>query len=85
MDFANIILIQTIISVSVWVILIKSLTILNSILTVLARKDENIYILYQRSLKCYYGNISSVPDLRVLRMKRREKLEFIEIFIGGSY
>lgn len=42
-------------------------TFLNSILTVLTRKDKNIYILYERSLK-YYGNIASFPnkDLRVL-------------------
>ena len=37
------------------------------------RKDENIYILHPRSLKCYYSNIASVSDLSVLCMNQREK------------
>ena len=51
----------TIISVYVWVVLKLST---NSILAVLTKKNGNIYSLYQRSFKYYYGIIAPVPDLR---------------------
>ena len=56
---------------------------MNYILAVLVRKDDNIYSLYQKLLKCYYDNIASVPDLRVLCINQREK-SGLEIFIGES-
>ena len=34
-------------------------------LAVLLRKDKNIYILYQKSLKCYYGNIASIVVFQI--------------------
>ena len=69
---------QTIISVLVWTVLTTSETILIFILT---RNDKNIYTLYQRSRKCYYGSIVSVPDVRVLHMNQREKLGCMKILM----
>ena len=51
-----------IISVYVCAVLTTSETILNFILIVLMRKDMNIYILYQISLKHYYGYITLILD-----------------------
>ena len=48
-------------------------TILNYILAVLSRKNETIYILYQRIIECYYGNIAPVLVLIILSIYLMEK------------
>ena len=54
---------QTIISVSVRSVLATFDPILYFTLSILIRKNENIYILYQRTLEYFYGNIAYVPVL----------------------
>ena len=41
-----------------------------------------MFILYRKLLKCYYGNIASISDLRVLHMYQRKKQDFMKIFIN---
>ena len=70
---------QTIISVSVWAVLTTYETILNSLLAFLIRKNKNIYISFQRTPKCCYGNIEPVLSLMALCTNQRGKLRFMEI------
>ena len=56
-DFISIVMTQTMISVSVWVVLMIPEIILNSSLAVLNEKDQIIYILCKRIAKCYYSYI----------------------------